>query len=79
MKFELLFVILAFSFAVGAQDVLELGELRIQGDIRRPTVDFYHLKSLSPQQVEELAAYTFEEFEKQLLCQNEKGIRCEIH
>ncbi len=58
-------------------DVIELGELKVQGEVRRPSVDIYHLKALSSQQLETLATLSFVEFEKQLLCRSESEGTCE--
>jgi hypothetical protein len=53
--------------AAAAPEVIDLGELKVKGDIRRPSIHFYQLKSLHAKQLQELSELTFTEFEKELL------------
>ncbi len=50
--------------------VIDLGELNIKGDVRRPSVAFYQLKSMHESQLLEISEISFMEFEKYLLQQD---------
>lgn len=71
MKKLILLSLLAVAPGAGALDVIDLGELKVKGDIRRPSVQFYQLKSLHAKQLQELSELSFEEFEKRLLQEKE--------
>lgn len=67
-----LFFLMIFSQGSWAgDDIVDLGELKVKGEVRRPSVEFYQLKSLRERQLEELSELTFVEFEK-LLTDKEK-------
>ncbi len=62
-----IFLAMLVTVAVKASEVIDLGELKVKGDIRRPSVQFYQLKSLHAKQLQELSELSFDEFEKELL------------
>jgi hypothetical protein len=66
MKIVIATLVLMAS-AARADEAIDLGELKVKGDIRRPSVQFFQLKSLHAKQLQELSELSFEEFENQLL------------
>ncbi len=66
---RILFALFTILVSAGAfaNEVIDLGELKVKGDIRRPSVQFFQLKSLHAKQLQELSELSFDEFEKELL------------
>ncbi len=68
MRFLLLIIPLCLSPAGWADKrPLDLGELKVEGELRKPSVSFYQLKSLHNTQLKQLSELSFDDFEKQLL------------
>ena len=61
----ILFLLVNMAFA--EDRVIDLGELKVKGDVRRPSTIFYQLKSLHNSQLLELSDLSFTEFESELL------------
>lgn len=61
------FFFLSLLAAANASESIDLGELKVQGDIRRPAVEFYQLKSLHSTQLKDLSELSFNELERDLL------------
>ena len=59
--------VILISTPAFASEVIDLGELKVKGDIRRPSIQFFQLKSLHAKQLQELSELSFAEFEKELL------------
>lgn len=66
MKYLLLIYALGGPLSF-AKEAIDLGELKVKGDMRRPSVQHYQLKSLHSRQLLEISELTFAEFEKELL------------
>ncbi len=66
----MIMIVLLSLMMAHSKEVMDLGELKIQGDVRKPSVDFYQLKTLHPDQIKELSELSFKEFEKELLKRN---------
>jgi len=54
------------AFADDSQ-VIDLGVIKVQGDLRRPTTEFYQLKGLKPEQLKEISELSFSQFESKIL------------
>jgi len=54
------------SFAEDSQ-VIDLGVIKVKGDLRRPTTEFYQLKALKPEQLKEISELSFSQFESKIL------------
>lgn len=50
-----------------ASDVIRIGELKIHGQVRRPSIDLYQLKTLGDDQLKSIAEMQFAEYERSLL------------
>lgn len=62
----ILFLIYLFSNAQ-ANEVIDLGGLEVQGELRQPSVRFYQSERVSQDVVKEASQKHFEDFEKKLL------------
>ena len=49
------------------RDVIRIGELTIHGQVRRPSIDLYQLKTLGDDQLKSIAEMQFAEYERSLL------------
>lgn len=72
-SFCLLLLMMFYSFTSTAKPkaarskVVDLGQLEVKGDVRRPSVEFYQLHAMKEDQRKELSEATFRDFEKALL------------
>lgn len=56
------------SFAIADEkSPIDLGELKVKGDVRRPSIEFYHLSSMHSSQLQRLSELSFKQFEDELL------------
>lgn len=67
MKYFVLFLFAPLVVLAAPTDPIDLGDLTVKGEIRRPTTRFYQLKSMHPSQLEEFSQLSFEELEARLL------------
>lgn len=65
--FILLMVTVTSFYSFGEQKVLDLGKIKIKGEIRRPTVDLVYSKKYFDKAVSVIAGKELKEFEKELL------------
>ena len=65
--FILLMVTVTSFYSFGKQKVLDLGKIKIKGEIRRPTVDLVYSKKYFDKAVSVIAGKKLKEFEKELL------------
>ena len=66
--FFILFVISLFSpYAFGKKDVLDLGEIEIKGEVRRPNINLIYSKKYMSKTMILMARQELKELEKELL------------
>lgn len=49
------------------EQVIDLGQLEVRGDVRRPSVNYFFLDRLNDERLGEIAESSFDEFEEKLL------------
>lgn len=70
MKKVMMLGVLLPIFSLHAEEVIDLGGLEVQGELRQPPVRFYQPEKVAKEVMKETAEKHFEDFEKELLVAN---------
>lgn len=74
MKLFLVFIMSASTLHAKDKDIIDLGSLEVQGQVRQPSLQVYQQQIVPQNILQKVSEENFEKFEKELLAPGKKQI-----